>query len=181
MTDIRSMVPIGDGRIVLSGWPGLRITPTGKAWIDPEATAATLAEMQTHNVAVLIALCETAELRDHAIPQLRHCARQAAIRLVHAPICDFQPPDERFLRLWHAFAPILYQRIDAGAAIALVCSYGAGRSGTIAAMMLAEYGLPMPEAVAQIRAGFPVAIESSAQERWLSERCSRDNAIGHQR
>jgi len=168
-TDIRCVLPIGTGRLVLSGWPGLRIAPAGEAWIDPEATAATLADFRELDVGVLVALCEFTDLPGQAIPQLRHWCRQAALRLVHAPIRDYHPPEGRFLRQWGTLSPALHRRIDAGAAVALACSYGAGRSGTLAALMLAERGCPMKEAIGRVRARFGAAIESAAQERWLLE------------
>lgn len=169
-TDIRCVLPIGGGRLVLSGWPGLRITPVGDAWIDPEATAATLADLHDLGVTFLVALCDFTDLPRQAVPHLRHWTRQDALRLIHAPIRDYHPPDDRFLRHWQALAPHLYRQIEAGAAVALTCSYGAGRSGTIAALMLAEHGCPMPDAIRQVRVGFHAAIESAVQEQWLLER-----------
>lgn len=177
--DIRCFLPIGTGRLVLSGWPGLRITTAGEAWIDPEAAAATLAEFQGLEVTVLVTLCEPADLPPQAVPQLRHRARQGALRFVNAPIRDYQPPDDRFMRQWGVLAPALNERLDAGAAVALACSYGAGRSGTIAALMLAEYGYPMSDAIRQVRAAFDLAIESAVQERWLMEQAVDCNLRRH--
>lgn len=168
--DIRRILPIGAGRLVLTGWPGLRITPAGDAWIDPEATATTLAELRGLGVTFLVDLCESADLPRQAVLQLRHRARQGALRLVRAPIRDYHPPDDRFLRQWGVLGPTLHGQLASSAAVALACSYGAGRSGTIAAMILAEHGCPMPDAIRTVRKGFDAAIESAVQERWLTER-----------
>lgn len=166
-TDSRCVLPVGNGHLVLSGWPGLRITPAGDAWIDPEATATTLADFHERYVTVLVGLCEPTDLPPEAIAQLRDWARQRSLRLVHAPIRDYHPPDDRFLRRWRSLSDCLHGQVETGAAVALACSYGAGRSGTIAALLLAEHGWPMPDAIRRVRAGFPPAIESAVQERWL--------------
>lgn len=176
-TDIRCVLPIGNGRLVLSGWPGLRITPAGNTWIDPEATATTLADFHELDVTVLVALCESTDLPRQAIPLLRRWLRKESMCLVHAPIRDYRPPGDRFLRRWIALSPVLHGQIEAGAAVALTCSYGAGRSGTIAAAILAEQGCPMPTAIHRVRAGFKAAIESEVQERWLMEQSPGENRV----
>ncbi|MCA1777599.1 MAG: hypothetical protein LC676_18905 [Loktanella sp.] len=174
MTDtldrIRSVLPIGQGQIVLAGWPGLRVASSGVSWIDPEAVEAALSAFAALDAAYVIGLCETADLPTGATSQLRRTARERHVRLVHAPIRDYAAPDAGFLRVWHSLAPILHQRIESGGAVALCCSFGAGRSGTVAALMLHEQGCAMPEAIRRVRAGFYLAIESPAQERWLMER-----------
>jgi len=90
-TDSRCVLPVGNGHLVLSGWPGLRITPAGGAWIDPEATATTLADFHELDVTVLVGLCEPTDLPPEAISQLRDWSRQHSLRLVHAPIRDGAP------------------------------------------------------------------------------------------
>lgn len=169
-TTIRCVLPIGKGQIVLSGWPGLRLAASGASWIDPEAVDATLSIFETLGVGHVIGLCETSDLPPDATRDLRRTARKKNVRLVHAPIRDYAAPDARYLRLWPSLAPILYQRFGSGAAVALCCSFGAGRSGTVAALMLHEQGCAMPEAIRQVRAGFHLAIESANQETWLLDR-----------
>lgn len=166
-TDIRCVLPIGNGRLVLSGWPGLRITPAGDAWIDPEASITTLEHLRDLRATVVVGLCESTDLPDRALVQLRHWSRRQSLRFLHAPIRDYHPPGDRFLRQWRMLSACLHGQIETGAAIALTCSYGAGRSGTVAALLLAEHGLPMTDAICQVRAEFQAAIESAVQERWL--------------
>jgi hypothetical protein len=175
-TDIRCVLPIGNGRLVLSAWPGLRITPAGDAWIDPEASATTLADLSDLGVSVMVGLCEQTDLPPQAIAQLRHRTRQGSVRLLHAPIRDYHPPDDHFLRHWRVLSACLRGQIETGAAISLTCSYGAGRSGTVAALLLAEHGLPMTAAIRQVRAEFHEAIESAVQEGWLLKQCPAEKA-----
>lgn len=178
-TDIRCALTLGAGRVVLSGWPGLRIAVSGAAWIDPQAAAATLQELGQLGATHLVALCQAGDLPPQSLPLLRRWSRGRGQRLVHAPLRDFQPPDGPFLRLWRTLGPRLHRELAGGAAVGLACSYGAGRSGTIAALMLHEQGWPMPDAIGHVRAGFPAAIESKAQLRWLMERPSAAARQGH--
>lgn len=53
--------------------------------------------------------------------------------------------------------------------MALSCLFGAGRSGTVAALLLSETGLDMRTAIARVKAGFGPAIESPQQDSWLRQ------------
>lgn len=165
--ELRCIIDAGNGSLALSAWPGLRLAQTGAGWIDPEALIERLRDMTDRRVMCLVALCEASELPECALPLLRHAADALDLRVVHAPISDYAPPGPRFLRKWRALAPVLHQHLDAGASIALACSFGAGRSGTVAALLLYEQGWPMKDAIRTVRAGFPLAIESTSQEQWL--------------
>jgi len=170
--EIRCVLPVGAGRQVLSAWPGLRIAPSGAAWIDPQAAASTLSALRELGATHLVALCETADLPPKAIAMLRQWSLGQGIRLVHAPVRDYSAPNDRFLRLWRVLGPLLHRQLEGGMAVGLTCSFGAGRSGTIAALLLHEQGCPMRAAILKVRAGFHLAIESAVQERWLMERAS---------
>lgn len=167
---LRCVLPAGAGRIVLSAWPGLRIAPSGEGWIDPEAADRALAGFAALGVTHIIGLCETPELPPAAVPGLRGMARAAGLRLVHAPVHDYAPPGAAFMRVWHRLGPGVHRDLDAAGGVAFCCLFGAGRSGTVAAMLLHARGLAMPQAIATVRTGFALAIESAAQEAWLNAR-----------
>jgi len=167
ITGIRCTLTAGPGQIVLSAWPGLRLAPSGESWIDPEAVDATMRAFTALRVGHVVGLCETVDLPPGAASGLRQTFSNRKIRLIRAPIRDYAAPDAGFLRVWRSLGPVLHQRLMEGAAVALCCSFGAGRSGTIAALILHEQGCPMPRAMEQVREGFHLAIESAVQERWL--------------
>lgn len=169
-SDIRCVLAAGPGRLVLTAWPGLRIAPRGIAWVDPEAAAMTLDALRRLGVTCLVALCEAADLPLGGLAQNRAWARARGLRPIHAPISDYRAPDARFLSRWQRLGPLLHHQIDQDAGVALACSFGAGRSGTIAALLLCERGMHMPEAIRRVRAGFAPAIEAAEQERWLIAR-----------
>ena len=172
-TGLRCTLTAGRGKIVMSAWPGLRIAPSGGTWIDPEAVDTTIRAYQAHNVSHVIGLCETDDLPPGAVSALRPMCWNREIRLIRASIPDYAAPDDRFLRIWRRLGPVLHQRLSAGFSVALCCTFGAGRSGTIAALMLHDQGIPMPVAVRTVREGFHLAIESAVQEGWLLKQIAR--------
>lgn len=81
---------------------------------------------------------------------------------VHLPVRDFTPPTPTQLDQGVA---AISQAIDAGQAVLVHCAGGRGRSGTLAACYLVSRGIPVDEAIADVRAKRPGAIETSRQEK----------------
>lgn len=168
MRNAFATVPLGAGSVHLLGWPGLRTGHDGRGWIDPELRDAVLARLRRLGCHDLYALTEHHELPRGTRAQLRMAASECSITLWSAPIRDFQPPEARFMRRW---APGLERQavaVRAGGQVAFCCMAGAGRSGTLAALLMVMAGTPVARAVNAVRAANPHAIESPAQEAWLA-------------
>ena len=168
MSDAFATVPLGAGRVHLLGWPGLRKGHDGRGWIDPEDRDEALARLRQQGCHALFALTEHHELPRGTRAGLRHAAERGGIMLWSAPIRDFQPPDARFMRRWHARLQRQAAAVHAGGQVAFCCMAGAGRSGTLAALVMVMGGTARADAIARIRAANPQAIESPAQEAWLT-------------
>ena len=85
---------------------------------------------------------------------------------LHLPIPDVSTPGPEFEAEWLEISGHLRSRLDAGANILIHCRGGLGRSGMIAARLLAESGVDAEEAIARVRAVRPRAIETWEQEQW---------------
>ena len=85
----------------------------------------------------------------------------------HLPITDMHAPDNRFESGWEAAGPALRGLLDAGRTVVLHCRAGLGRTGTIAARLLIEFGATPGDAIARVRAARPYAIETSRQQVYL--------------
>ena len=155
------------GRIVIMGFPGLAIGIDGSSHIDPDALHHTLRGAADLQVRFLMVLTEAVDVPTGAHRLLRDRARAQGLRTIYAPVVDFGIPDAAFLRAWRKIAPSLHDVLDDDGTIGLTCSYGAGRSGTIAALMLIERGLAPEAAIDRVREGFHEAIESTVQIDWL--------------
>lgn len=164
---LRCRVPVRAGTVALVAWPGLRSAPDGTPWIDPEDAARLLEGLAAIGTTHILGLCEARELPPGAVVLWRDAARAAGLEAHHLPIIDYQPPDAAFAQGWAHLSPRLHDALGRGETVALCCLFGAGRSGTITALLQHEAGLPMPDAIARTRAGFAPAIESPEQEAWL--------------
>lgn len=87
---------------------------------------------------------------------------------VHLPIPDFGTPGEAD---WAALAPRLHALLDGGGRLLVHCRAGLGRTGMIAARLLAERGEGAP--VETIRASRPGAVETEAQAAFARAGISR--------
>jgi ADP-ribosyl-[dinitrogen reductase] hydrolase len=85
----------------------------------------------------------------------------------HLPIQDMAAPDESFDDIWTEMAPRIPQMIKQGDNVLVHCRGGLGRSGTIAALLLIEFGLPNGLAIAQVRIARPGAIDIAEQEEYV--------------
>jgi len=166
--DAHVIVPCGAGQLHLLGWPGLRTSHIGDGWIDPEDRREILDRMVHSGCRDLFALVEARELPPGTKAGLRKATAQRGIILRSAPILDYHPPGMRFMRRWSALLHHHAGAVQAGGQLAFCCLAGAGRSGTMSALVLAMTGMPVDQAIARIRHANPDAIESPAQEDWLS-------------
>lgn len=80
---------------------------------------------------------------------------------LHLPIEDFQPPT---LEQQIAFVAAIDEQLEAGILVAVHCTAGLGRSGTMLATWLVAQGLSAHEAINYIRHLRPGSIETAAQE-----------------
>lgn len=88
--------------------------------------------------------------------------REHGISLLHLPIPDFSPPTgEQVAR----FVAWVDEQLRRGGRVAVHCLAGQGRTGTLLACYLVSRGASATEAVRQVRAKDPAAIETTAQEQ----------------
>lgn len=108
-------------------------------------------------------LIEDHEFSMLGVTRLGEQIRARGIEWHHLPNVDVQVPDARFEAGWLTSRPILLGIIHQGGRVLVHCRGGLGRAGTIAARLLAELGLPAPQAVARVRAARTGAIETQQQ------------------
>ena len=80
---------------------------------------------------------------------------------------DVSAPSSDFETRWVYAGARLRERLRAGERVLVHCRGGLGRAGSVAARMLVEFGAAPNEAIAQVRAARPRAIETREQERWV--------------
>ena len=114
----------------------------------------------------IVTLLESHELAHLAIAGLGQEVQRRGMEWLHLPIPDVSTPGPDFEAKWPAASDRLRSRLDAGENILVHCRGGLGRSGMVAARLLAESGVDAEEAIARVRAVRPGAIETWEQAQW---------------
>ena len=89
------------------------------------------------------------------------------IKWYHLPISDLSSPDSEFKYQWQTKKVLLKKELIAGKNILLHCWGGKGRAGTVAAILLIEFGEDNNEAIKIVRMRRKGAIESKTQEDYI--------------
>ncbi len=145
--------------------------PSGRLGIMPlpgrngqlETDLATIVAWQP---SLVISLVEPDELATLGLSHLPAEILAQSIPLLACPIPDFGIPEAV-----NPIEPALASASDAlqtGGSVLLHCHGGRGRSGMIAARLLVLSGASPSDAIRQVRAARPGAIETSQQEAWIT-------------
>lgn len=165
---LRTVVPIGAGaQVMTSSFPGLYITPNGGTVMMPDAMQTDLELLKSSGARLLLLLPEEKELPSNALTMVAEAADKLGMTCHCLPIADYNAPGRWFLDQWKEWRVKVYNHFDAGEGVAICCRYGAGRSGTVAAMLLIDSGLSARSAVETIREQFAPSVESDVQYQWL--------------
>jgi len=154
------------GRVGLTFAPGKKTTSfSGSPWdrdlgIDLDRLKAVF------GVDLLCPLIEDHELIDMQIPGLVQAAEERGIVVARLPIPDGGTPlkadAEALVRMAASF-------VRAGKTVVFHCKGGLGRAGTLSACTALWFHNNATEAIQQVRAVRPGAIENSAQERFICD------------
>lgn len=115
----------------------------------------------------VVTLLEDFELELLKIPTLPSQLQSRGIKWFHLPIRDVDIPDRHFEEKWIECGQQLRTILSREGKILLHCRGGIGRTGTIAARLLVEFGYKPSDAVALVRRTRPGTIETLAQEQYV--------------
>ena len=116
---------------------------------------------------IVVTLLEEFELQMLGIPALPSLLEDRGIEWHHLPIRDLDIPDYHFEERWLESGQRLKSILFNGGKVLLHCRGGIGRTGTIAARLLVEFGYKPSDAVALVRETRPGTIETAAQEQYV--------------
>jgi protein-tyrosine phosphatase len=115
---------------------------------------------------IVVSMTEEAEMARHNMSDLAGHLQNAGIDWAHFPILDFGTPEG--LADWPDLSRRLHAILDQRGAVLAHCYGGQGRSGMVLVRLMVERGLPAAQALAQLRAVRPGAVETDAQFDWAS-------------
>lgn len=159
------------GRLGLGCCPGhrLRLSPLGLVHMTERVRddLKLIAAWKPHAV---LSLMEEEELQGAGAPVhvLAEELKAHGVNWLHLPIGDMEAPDDRFETAWVDVWPRLHRELQQGGRVFIHCYAGLGRTGTIAALILMNYGLSARDAMQQVRAARPGSVQSVEQESYLS-------------
>lgn len=164
---IISTVPVvGEAVIGIVPCPGRNQVDTG----DPRwhrELEADLTTLEAWGANALVSLVEAHEFPRLGVPNFGEAVRRRNFRWHHLPIVDMAPPGSEFQNAWNVQGDQILQGLKGGERVVVHCAGGLGRSGMIAAKLLAIFGTPRDEAIAKVREARPGAIETSKQENYV--------------
>jgi len=156
------------GVIGMASCPGIR-TVTSFMAQDSHDLRIHLQQIKDWGACCLVTLLGAEELHDYGVPGLIKETELIGMRHYHLPIMDLGVPDQRFETAWEEVGMILRQQLATGRKIVLHCYAGMGRTGTIAARLLVEFGLDPELAIAQVRLARPGTIQTWTQENYIRQ------------
>lgn len=143
-----------------AGRLAIALRPRGGDWLGDELRAF-VRPGWTHLVTTL----EDAELVDLELVELGAACAAAGAHWIRLPIADRDVPD---LRTARDFAARLHALLVEGAAIAVHCRQGIGRSSLVVASVLVAAGVPPEEAWRRVgEARGREVPDTAAQRKWL--------------
>jgi atypical dual specificity phosphatase len=136
--------------------------PPGFSWVDPPhlaalaipGTAEDLAWLRRNGIEVLVSLTEE--------PVTRSWVNDAGLMVVHVPVPDMEAPTPRQFEM---VLDTVHRANTAGMGVAIHCTAGMGRTGTVLAAYFVDKGLSAKEAVNKVRQLRPGSIETIEQEQ----------------
>ena len=162
-------LPLGNGRLGITFCPGKKGESVfGAAWdrdLDLDLDA-----VKGWGANAVLSLIEDHEFEMLDVAELGEAVKARGIAWVHFPIRDLDTPTDDSMGTWAEISAQLHATLERGGRVLVHCRGGLGRAGTIAALMLIERGWSAPQAISDVRAVRPGAIETEEQERWLTRR-----------
>ena len=153
------------GKIFLTCFPGRN---GDKISFEEDIFLEELLNFSSQNCSTIVTLVEDKEIEN--LCDKKFFVRKIYshnLKWIHMPIVDLKAPDHEFMNKWQTTKVLLKNDLIEGRNIILHCMGGKGRSGTIAAILLIEFGEKHKEAIEIVRERRKGAIETKEQEDFI--------------
>jgi ADP-ribosyl-[dinitrogen reductase] hydrolase len=163
------------GRIGLTFCPGKKQTDALSGVWD-RSLEDDMKAIKAFGALALVTLMPDSELQSLRVSphQIRDKASELGVDWYQLPIPDAGIPDQSFEDLWADAGLRLRALLKAGHNIVIHCKGGLGRTGTVAARLLIEFGMDPKMAIQSVRKARPGAVENNLQEKYIAG-CEKSN------
>ncbi|APV48863.1 hypothetical protein BWI17_03715 [Betaproteobacteria bacterium GR16-43] len=147
----------------VGGRLGVMARPRSDDWLSDE-----VASWRAAGVGLVVSLLEPSEVRELRLSEEEPLCRDNGIDFVSFPVADRGVPSS--VRAAEKLVMRIESDLRSGAAIAIHCRAGIGRSALLAACILKYQGLPEREIFSSISRARGVACpDTEAQIRWVKD------------
>ena len=154
-----------EGKIILTCFPGRN---GEKKSFNYQLFLDELNFFYQHNCSAIVSLVEDIEFEKmHDKKLFVREIYNKKLNWFHLPIIDLKAPDHKFVDKWQTTKSLLKNELSDGKNIIIHCMGGKGRSGTIAAILLIEFGDINKEVINIVREKRNGAIETKEQEDFI--------------
>ena len=152
------------GKIILTSFPGL----DKEGYFEDTLFHSQLCIFTKNNCSSITSFVEDKEFE-------KLCDKKYFVKTIyksnlkwhHLPITDLSAPKRDFKYKWETTKVLLKNELINGQNIILHCRGGKGRAGTIAAILLIDFGIDKKEAIELVRSRRAGAIETKIQEDFI--------------
>ncbi len=153
-----------NGKIILTSFPGLN----NEGRFDDTLFLLQLNLFKNNNCSSIVSFVEDKEFEK--LSGKKYFVKKVyenKLNWHHLPISDLGAPNHEFKEKWESVKPLLKNELLDGKNIILHCRGGKGRAGTVAAILLIDFGYDKKEAIDLVRSRRAGAIETETQQKFI--------------
>ncbi|WP_273842459.1 cyclin-dependent kinase inhibitor 3 family protein [Rubrobacter calidifluminis] len=156
------------GHLGLCMCPGLKDPELdGRSW-DRNLRADLLRLKEVYDTRLLVSLMQDHEYHAFGVPELSRSSLLQGVKIERFPIRDVDVPREAEAERFGDLVQKIIRNLGEGNNTVLHCRAGLGRSGTVAACVLAALGRHTPEeAIEAVRLARPGALQTPSQVEFV--------------
>jgi len=163
---IINTIPVAAGELGLTFCPGKKqpnaMTGSWSRNIDLD-----IATIKSWGADTIISLLEDFEYEELQVLELPEIYLREFKTWYNLPIPDKNAPDKNWLENWRTIRERIHVQLNEGEKIMIHCKGGFGRTGTVAAMILMDFGYSAADAIAECRKARELSVETTSQEQFL--------------
>ena len=153
-----------NGKIILTSFPGLN----NEGRFDDALFLLQLNLFKNNNCSSIVSFVEDKEFEK--LSGKKYFVKKVyenKLNWYHLPISDLNAPNQEFKQKWEITKVLLKNELLEGKNIILHCRGGKGRAGTVAAILLVDFGYNKKEAIDFVRSRRKGAIETEKQKNFI--------------